>query len=85
MTQQHPPLPDPEKVKQTVARMCEVCRRFDALNLALDELTAQIDADIRNSPLTAYRLGRVKSVASLLSRKCRYIQTQYSLVLTPSP
>ena len=42
MTQQ-PPLRDPEKVKQTVARMREVCRQFDYLNFALDELIAQID------------------------------------------
>ncbi|XWK87516.1 MAG: hypothetical protein U7127_25510 [Phormidium sp.] len=61
MTQQ-PPLPDPEKVKQTVARMHEVCRQFDNVNLALDELIAQIEADIRNSPLTAYRLGKIKPV-----------------------
>ena len=43
--------------------MREVCRQFDSLNFALDELIAQIEADIRNSPLTAYRLGRAKSVA----------------------
>ena len=62
MTQQ-PPLPDREKVKQTVTRMREVCRQFDHLNFALDELIAQIETDIRNSPLTAYRLGRMKPVA----------------------
>lgn len=61
MTQQ-PPLPDPEKVKQTVTRMRDVCRQFDNVNLALDELIAQIEADIRNSPLTAYRLGKIKPV-----------------------
>lgn len=61
MTQQ--PQPEPEKVQQTVAKMREVCRQFDSLNFALDELIAQIEADIRNSPLTAYRLGRAKSVA----------------------
>ncbi len=60
MTQQ-PQLPEPEKVKQTVTKMREVCRQFDSLNFALDELIAQIEADIRNSPLTAYRLGRAKS------------------------
>lgn len=43
MTQQ-PPLPDREKVKQTVARMREVCRQFDRLNFALDELIAQVEA-----------------------------------------
>ncbi|HBE20536.1 MAG TPA: hypothetical protein DDW51_23725 [Cyanobacteria bacterium UBA11367] len=57
-----PQLPDPEKVKQTVTKMREVCRQFDNLNLALDELIAQIEADIRKSPLTAYRLGKIKSV-----------------------
>jgi hypothetical protein len=60
MTQQ-PTLPDPEKVKQTVTRMRKVCRQFDNLNLVLDELIAKVEVDIRNSPLTAYRLGRIKS------------------------
>lgn len=63
MTQQLP-LPNPEKVKQTVAKMREVCHQFDALNLALDELIAKIEADIRNSSLTAYRRGKIKSVAT---------------------
>lgn len=61
MTQQ-PPLPDQEKVKQTVTKMREVCRQFDNVNLALDELIAQIETDIRNSPLTAYRLGKMKPI-----------------------
>jgi len=56
--------PNPEKVKQTVAKMREVCQQFDALNLALDELIAQIEADMRKSPLTAYRLGKVKTPAA---------------------
>jgi len=47
--------------------MREVCRQFDALNFALDEMIAQIEADIRNSPLTAYRLGKVKSAALSVS------------------
>lgn len=51
-------LPNPEKVEQTVAKMREVCRKFDNLNLALDELIAQVELDIRNSPLIAYRLGK---------------------------
>ncbi len=62
MTQQ-PQLPEPEKVKQTVTQMREVCRQFDSLNFALDELIAQIEADIRNSPLTAYRLGKIQPVS----------------------
>lgn len=58
---QEPQLPDPEKVKQTVAKMREVCFQFDALNLALDELIAQVEADIRRSTLTAYRLRKNRS------------------------
>ena len=55
---QKSPLPHPEKVQQTVTKMRDVCRQFDHLNLVLDELISQIDLDIRNSPLTAYRLGK---------------------------
>ena len=51
-------LPNPKKVQQTVTKMRDVCREFDHLNLALDELIAQIESDIRNSPLTAYRLRK---------------------------
>lgn len=60
---QKPPVPDREKVKQTVTKMREVCREFDSLNFALDELIAQIEADIRKSPLTAYRLGKIQPVS----------------------
>ncbi len=51
-------IPDPEKIKKTVRELRAVCRQFDALNFQLDELTAYIDAEIRSSPLTAYRLGK---------------------------
>ena len=51
-------LPNPGKVQQTVTKMRDVCREFERLNLALDELIAQIESDIRNSSLTAYRLGK---------------------------
>ena len=61
-----PSLPDPAKVGQTVTKMRQVCRQFDNLNLALDELIAQVELEIRNSPLIAYRLGKkspeVKSI-----------------------
>lgn len=59
---QKPSLPNPEKVQQTVTKMREVCRQFDNLNLALDELIAQIELEIRKSPLTAYRLGKKSPV-----------------------
>ena len=52
------PIPDPEKVKKTVRELKALCRQFDLLNFQLDELTAYVDAEIRKSPLTAYRLGK---------------------------
>lgn len=59
MTNQ-PKLPDPETRKRHVEKLREVCRQYDILNLLLDEAIAQAEADIRNSPLTAYRLGKAK-------------------------
>lgn len=55
-----PRIPDPEIILRHVSKMREVCRQFDALNLLLDEAIAQVEADIRNSPLTAYRLGKAR-------------------------
>lgn len=58
-----PRIPDPETRKRSVERLREVCRQFDVLNLMLDEAIALAEADIRNSPLNAYRLGKIKSPA----------------------
>jgi hypothetical protein len=52
------PLPDPEIVKKTVCELKALCRQFDRLNFQLEELTAYVDAEIRKSPLTLYRLGK---------------------------
>lgn len=59
MTNQ-PRLPDPEMRKRHVEKLREVCRQYDILNLLLDEAIAQAEADIRNSPLNVYRLGKAK-------------------------
>ncbi|HEY9871892.1 MAG TPA: hypothetical protein V6D12_00535 [Candidatus Obscuribacterales bacterium] len=59
-----PRIPDPETRKRSVEKMREVCRQYDALNMLLDEAIAQAEADIRNSPLTAYRLGKTHRVAA---------------------
>ena len=59
MTQQAK-IPDLETRERHVANMREVCRRLDAVTIKLDELIAKIEADIRHSPLTAYRLGNYK-------------------------
>ncbi|WP_009634397.1 hypothetical protein [Synechocystis sp. PCC 7509] len=55
-----PRIPDPETRRRSIERMQEVCRQFDALNLILDEAIALAEADIRNSPLNAYRLRKAK-------------------------
>ena len=58
-----PRIPDPEIILRHVSKMREVCRQFDTLNLLLDEAIAQVEADIRNSPLNAYRLGKARVAA----------------------
>jgi hypothetical protein len=57
-------IPDPETRRRSVEKLREVCRQYDALNLLLDEAIASAEADIRNSPLSAYRLGKAKRVVS---------------------
>ncbi|HEY9704957.1 MAG TPA: hypothetical protein V6C58_21135 [Allocoleopsis sp.] len=58
------PLPPPEVIEQTIKELREVCYRFDALNIQLDELIAMVETDIRNSPLTQYRKNRAKRFIS---------------------
>ena len=53
-----PVLPDPQKIQKTVVKLQVVCQQFDALNLTLDELIAQVDAEIQNSPLIIYHLKK---------------------------
>jgi hypothetical protein len=53
-----PVLPDPQKAQQTVVKLQEVCRQFDALNFTLDSLLAYIDQEIQNDPLTIYHLKK---------------------------
>lgn len=57
-----PRIPDPETRKRSVEKLQEVVRMYDDLNLLLDKAIAQAEEDIRNSPLTAYRLGKAKAV-----------------------
>jgi hypothetical protein len=53
-------IPDSETRARSVTKMRELVKRMDANILQLDELIARLEADIRNSPLTAYRLGKAK-------------------------
>ena len=55
-----PKIPDAETRARSVAKLRDLVKRWDALILDLDELNARLEADIRNSPLTAYRLGKAK-------------------------
>ncbi len=40
-------IPDPEKVKRTVERLRESNRQLELVTLALDELIARVDTDLR--------------------------------------
>ncbi len=53
-------IPDAETRARNVARMRDACKRLDALTLGLDELIAMVEEHNRNSPLTAYRVGKYK-------------------------
>lgn len=64
-----PRIPDPETRRLWIERMQEICRQFDDLNLILDEAIALVEADIRNSPLNAYRLRKAKQRVALESGK----------------
>jgi hypothetical protein len=56
--------PDPQKVQKTIVELQAVCRQFDALNFTLDELIAQVDSEIQNSPLTIYHLRKGRETQS---------------------
>ena len=59
-----PKIPDAETRRRSVAKLRKLVKRMDAGILQLDELNARLEADIRKSPLTAYRLGKAKRLAS---------------------
>lgn len=61
----NPVLPDPQKVQKTVVKLQEVCGKFDELNFKLDELIAQIEAEIQNSPLTIYHLKKSREAKTV--------------------
>ncbi len=45
-------IPDPEKVKRTVERLRESNRQLELVTLALDELIAMVDTDLRHQRRT---------------------------------
>lgn len=71
MTQQSQP-PDLEKVKQTAAKLHDICIMFDAQIMVLDELIAQVEAQNRNNPINVYRREKGKRLLeSLMQEKTK--------------
>jgi hypothetical protein len=62
-------LPEPEKVKQTVAMMRESNQMLEAWTLTLDELIAMVEADIRNSPINIHRREKAKRLAESVKQE----------------
>lgn len=62
-------LPDPEKVKQTVAMLRDSNRMLEAWTQTLDELIAMVEADIRNSPINVHRRENAKRLAESVKRE----------------
>lgn len=63
MTQQHQS--DLEKVKQTSAKIKEVCQRSNAGIAILDELISQLETQIHSSSLYRYRLKKAKDLLNI--------------------
>ena len=57
-------IPDIEQVKKTSLKFQELFKRMDAEILILDDIIAQLDEQIRSSPVYAYRLNRAKRLLS---------------------
>ncbi|MUL36947.1 hypothetical protein [Gloeocapsopsis dulcis] len=55
-----PRVPNLETRVKSVSKLRELVKRMDIHILDLEELNSRLEADIRNSPLTAYRLGKLK-------------------------
>ena len=56
-----PKVPDNTTRQNEVNQLRSLVRQWDKLILELDELNASLEADIRQSSLTAYRLGKTVS------------------------
>jgi hypothetical protein len=76
---EEPKLPDIEKVKQTSAKVKELCQRADAGILILDDLIAQLEENIRSSSLYRYRLNKAKKLLNIESTQDSASQNPYYL------
>lgn len=70
-----PQPPDIEKVKQTSAKIQEICKRADANILILDDIIAQLEEDNRSSPVYQYRLKRAKQLLNFPENQSQKIET----------
>lgn len=59
-----PRIPDAETRARSVANWRKTIRKIDNLTYQLDELIAMVEEHNRHSPLTAYRLGKLKGPAT---------------------
>ncbi|KJH69483.1 hypothetical protein [Aliterella atlantica] len=64
MTEQPQP-PSLEKVKQTAAKMQEICKRWDALIAVTDYMIGELEEQIRKQPNEIYRLKRAKQLLNI--------------------
>jgi uncharacterized protein (UPF0210 family) len=67
MTEQ-PKLPDPEKVKKTVAMLRDSNHQLEAVALEIEELIAMVEVEIRNSPINVYRREKAKRLAESINQ-----------------
>ncbi|MBD2181019.1 hypothetical protein [Aerosakkonema funiforme] len=59
-----PRIPDPETRERHIAKLKEICQRWDVLIAGLDELNAKLDADFENSPLGLLYKRRAERLAN---------------------
>lgn len=55
-----PSIPDPGTRKRHAENMREACQQLEAVTLALDELIAMVEADIRRQPRNIHLLNKYK-------------------------
>lgn len=59
-----PKIPDAQTRARHIAKLQEICQRWDTLIAGLDELDARLDAEFQNSPLAAFYKRRAQRFAT---------------------
>jgi hypothetical protein len=70
---QSTPFPDPEKVKQRVQKMREICAAFDEQIAVLDQLSAQIEAENQKQPFYIYCQKRKQQRAAAQTQESQAV------------